>query len=81
MPSTGLISPLSQQMWNVVISWSNLINWKPMKHLFHDVMEHVQENLIMVRYGIMNRLIYSFCEGTPVFSLICICLPMQQNSG
>ena len=80
MASTGLISPLSRQMWNVVISRPNLINWKPMKHLLNGVVEHVQENFIMVQYGIMNRLVYSLYEEMPVFSFICICLPMQQNS-
>jgi hypothetical protein len=77
MAGTGLISPLSQWLWNVVISQPNLINWKPMKHLFYGVVECVQENFIMVWYGIMNRFIYSFHEETPVFSFICICLPMQ----
>ena len=76
MAGTDLISPLGRRMWNVVISWPNLINWKPMKHLFHGVMEYVQEIFIMVQYGIMNRLVYSFREETPVFSLNCIYLPM-----
>ena len=80
MASAGLISPLNRWTQNVVISRSNLIKWKPMKHLLPSVVECVQENFIMVRYGIMNRLVYNFREETPVFSLICICLPMQQNS-
>ena len=80
MASIDLISPLSRRMWNVVISQPNLINWKPMKHLFHGVVECVQENFIMVQYGIMNRFVYSFHEETPIFSFICIYLPMQQNS-
>ena len=48
-----------------------------MKHLLHGVAEYGQENFIMVRYGIMNRLVYSFHEETSVFSLICIYLPIQ----
>ena len=80
MASISLISPLSQQMWSVVIRQTNLINWISMKHLFHGVVECVQENSIMVRYGIMNRFVYSFHEEMSIFSLICICLLMQQNS-
>ena len=79
MASTSLISPLSRWMWNVVISWSNLINWISMKHLCHGVVECVQQNFIMVWHGIMNRLVYSLYEETPIFSFIRICLPMQQN--
>ena len=56
MAGTGLISSLSRRMWTVVINQPNLINWKPMKHLFHGVVECVQENFIMIRHGIMNRL-------------------------
>ena len=33
-----------------------------MKHVFHGVVERVQENFIMVRYGIMNKFVYSFHE-------------------
>ena len=80
MASIGLISPLSRRMWNVVISWPILINWKPMKHLFYGAVECVQENFIMIRHGIMNRLVYSLYEEMPVFSFVYICLPMQQDS-
>ena len=62
MASTGLISPLSQWMWNIVVNWSNLINWISMKHLFHGVVECVQEKYIMVQDGIMNRFVYSLYE-------------------
>ena len=34
----------------------------------------------MVQQGIMNRLVYGLYEETPIFSFICICLPMHQNS-
>ena len=59
-------------MWNVVISRPNLINWEPMKHLFHGVVEYVQENCIMIQYGIMNRFVYSLYEETPILIFICI---------
>ena len=49
---------------NVVISQTNLINWISMKHLFHGVVEYVQENFIMIRHSIMNILVYSFYEET-----------------
>ena len=65
---------------NVIISRPNLINWKPMKYLFHGVMECVQENRIMVQYGIMNRFVYGLYEETPILSFVYICLLMHQNS-
>ena len=80
MASTNLISPLSWWMWNIVVNQPNLINRISMKHLFRGVVEYVQENFIMVWYGIMNRFVCSFREETPIFSLICIYFPMQQNS-
>ena len=72
MASTSLISPLSQWMWNIVVNRSNLINWISMKHLFHGIVEYVQENYIMVQYGIMNRFVYSLYEETPILSFVCI---------
>ena len=80
MASTSLISPLSQWMWNIVVNWSNLINWISMKHLFHGVVECVQEKYIMVQDGIMNRFVYRLYEDTPILSFVYISLPMQQNS-
>ena len=59
-------------MWNVVISQSNLINWTSMKHLFHGIVECVEESCIMVQYGIMNRFVYSIYEGTPIISSVYI---------
>ena len=72
MASTGLISPLSRQMWNIIVSRSNLINWISMKHLFHGVVECIQENCIMVQYGIMNRFVYSLYEEMPILSFVYI---------
>ena len=46
----------------------------------HGVVKCVQENCIVIQYGIMNRFFYRFYEEMPVFSFIYICLPMQQNS-
>ena len=72
MASISLISPLSRQMWNIVVNRSNLINWISMKHLFHGVVECIQENCIMVQYGIMNRFVYSLYEEMRTFSFVCI---------
>ena len=72
MASTGLISPLSRRMWNIVVNRSNLINWLFMKHLFHGVVEYVQENCIMVQYGIMNRFVYGLYEETHILSFVYI---------
>ena len=80
MAGTGLISPLSRWMWNVIISLPNLINWISMKHLFHGVVECVQKNCIVVQYGIMNIFVYSFYKETPILSFVCIRLPMHQHS-
>jgi len=74
---TDLISPLGRRIWNVVIDQPTLTNWKPMNHLFHGVVECVQENFIMARHGITNRFVYNFRKETSVFSFNCICLPMQ----
>ena len=72
MASTGLISPLSQRMWNVVISRSNLINWISMKHLLHDIVKYVQESCIMIQHGIMNRFVDNIHKEMPIISLIYI---------
>ena len=72
MASTSLISPLSRQMWNIIENWSNLINWISMKHLFHGIVECIQENCIMVQYGIMNGFTYSLYEETPIISFVYI---------
>ena len=79
MASTGLISPLSRRMWNVVISRPNLINLIYMKHLLHGIVECIQESCIVVQHGVMNRFVHSIYEEMSIFSFIRICLPMQQN--
>ena len=72
MASTGLITPLSRWMWNIIISWPNLINWISMKLLSHGIVQGVQESCIMVQHGIMNRFVYSIYEETPIISFVCI---------
>ena len=72
MASTGLISPLSRRMWNVAISQSNWINGISMNHLLHGIVECVQENCIMIQYGIMNRFIYNLYEEMSILSFVCI---------
>ena len=72
MASTGLISPLSRRMWNIVVNRSNLINWISMKHLIHGIVEYVQESCIMVQHGIMSRFIYSTYEETSIISFVYI---------
>ena len=39
-----------------------------MKHLFHGIVECVQESCIMVQHGIMNRFVYNIYEETPIIS-------------
>ena len=80
MASTGLISPLSQRMWNIVICQSNLIKWKSMKHILYGIMKCFQESYIMVQHGIMNRFVYNIYEEMSIISFVCIWLPMHQNS-
>ena len=72
MASTGLISPLSRRMWNIVVHWPNLINRISMKHLFHGIVECVQESCIMVQHGIMNIFVYNIYEETPIISFVYI---------